>query len=484
MHPSRHSADNRTPATLRSPGVSTPATSTPATSIADASSADAPAPVIASFRPQSSWPGKVGIYSLQYNTFSQGLGRKEVSEGTQGSVLYTYAVTDPADKNKKITKTKTFEGIETCLKRALDNKFALLYRAMAEAFKAHPPLDRKFDVSFFTAPEFFWNVPWGDFLDETELVKTLENDGSKTIADLILDTVTRNVRTLISLFPIEEYGHIVLLPGTIAVLRAMPETKLAGNPPAGLSSTIYEPTNRVVCIHNLPTDDKNYPRPAYMIWPKRVVSDLDYYRSLTTIGGMAGPPAVGPACTSGKIKTVPAVDMEVTWCDTTKGGLKLYIKKTSSFKGQSFDSQGNVLPGKFENDIIDGLPFGIDICLDHMDASVETSARRDELDKSKFKLDFLIACSQALMESNFKTTPTIQYAIRNDGRLVAGSTNPQIRKLSYDKNGVINCLDEKGKFKADTDLKPLEGEVPVFVKGKNSRSGRFASHWGHSGDSG
>ena len=146
--------------------------------------------------------------------------------------------------------------------------------------KTHPPLDRKFDVSFFIAPEFFWNVPWGDFLDETELVKTLENDGSKTIADLILDTVTRNVRTLISLFPIEEYGHIVLLPGTIAVLKAMPETKLAGNPPAGLSSTIYEPTNRVVCIHNLPTDDKNYPRPAYMIWPKRDVSDLDYYRYL------------------------------------------------------------------------------------------------------------------------------------------------------------------------------------------------------------
>ena len=435
-----------------SPGVSTPATSTPATSMADASSADAPAPVIASFRPQSSWPGKVGIYNLDFYSFRMKSARRTVPEGTHGAVT----VADPKDK----AKTITYEGIETCLKRALDNKFALLYRAMAAGFEKHPPLERKFDVSFLVAPEFFWNVPWGDFLDETELVKTLENDGSKTVADLILDTVTRHTRTLISQFPVDKYGHIVLLPGTIAVLKAMPELKLTGAPPAGLSSTIYEATNRLVCAHNLPTDDKNHPPPAYMIWPKRIASDFDYDRYPVTTTGPGGISVVTKACTSAAIKTKPDGSTDVHLCGTTKSGLSIYIKKTNAFKGQSFDSQGNALPGKFENDIIDGLPFGIDVCLDHYLASVETSARRDELDKSMFKLDFLVACGQGLMGNNFKNTPTIQYAIRNDG--FNGLAGTEVKKLSYDETGKITCLDGKDRFKPETALNPLAGEIPVF----------------------
>jgi len=42
----------------------------------------------------------------------------------------------------------------------LDNRFALVYRAMVTAFAKHSP--KEFDVSFFTAPEFYWNVPFGD----------------------------------------------------------------------------------------------------------------------------------------------------------------------------------------------------------------------------------------------------------------------------------------------------------------------------------
>jgi hypothetical protein len=71
---------------------------------------------------------------------------------------------------------------------------------------------------------------------------------------------------------------------------------------------------------------------------------------------------------------------------------------------------------KFENDIVHGLPFGIDICLDYEMASVQKDEfRMAQLDQRQFKIDFLIAAGKGLDISNYTNTPYIQYAVHNEG---------------------------------------------------------------------
>ncbi len=390
----------------------------------------------------------VGIYNLEYNSFTQISTRSKVtlmgtvvtidnSKDPKKTITFESAdtylkyasdnkippaitpdsarTTDPKDK----TKPLVYEGIETYLKRALDNRFALFYRAMVTAFKKHRPTE--FDVSFFTAPEFFWNVPWGDFLNEVELVKS---------GDLYLDIVTRNARTLISKFPEDKYGRIVLLPGTVATLAQEPNAFLASNGKyAGGTGTIYGARNHLVCTHNLPLNDPRYPRPAYMIWPKRLVSTIDY---------KDGPPT--PNCNDviidGKVVTVRGESLKANPSNpnaynyiekcvlSVNGGVNISIASVSSSLAKSFDSQGKLISNKFQNNIIEGLPFGIDICLDYMSANVQSDKYRiAQLDQRNFKLDFVISAGTYLSNANYANTPYIQYAIHNEGILSSSESH-------------------------------------------------------------
>jgi hypothetical protein len=344
--------------------------------------------------PKPSIPKTVGIYSLQYNSFTQVSARRQVPEGTQGAVVV---------KGKDAGSTLIYEQIEQYLKRALDNRLALLYRAMEAAFAKRSP--KQFDVSFVTAPEFYWNIPFGDFITEDELQRA---------ADLCLETVTRHVRTLISKFPKEKYGKIVLLPGTIAVLKLYPDiTGVDGKP---LSGSFYTATNQVVCTHNLSLDDKKFPRPAYMIWPKRTVSWIDYFDE-----------ANANRCSDSGIKLMPnpahpKLDNYLHSCVISKrNNVTILVERVSSAKAQCFDTDAKLLPDKFRNNIVEGLPFGIDICLDYSTANVQKDEIRiAQLDAEDFKLDFLLAAGMQLSIGNYALAPFIEYAIRNEG--YSGST--------------------------------------------------------------
>lgn len=380
--------------------------------------------------PAPSWPKKVGIYNLEYNSFSQ------------------------------VSARGAKEDMGTYLKRSLDNRFALFYRAMVKAFEKHPP--KEFEVSFFTAPEFYWNVPWGDFLTEDEL---------KNSADLFLDTVKANVRTLISKFPASLYGHIVLLPGTVAALKPNPNIKPTGSG-ASKIKVVYEAFNYLTCTHNLPLDDSDYPRPAYMIWPKRVVSSIDFIDGRNCTYSVAALPK-NPVNTH-------LTDSVEKCLLSDKGDLTIYIKFVTSTVGQSFDAhdqpfpklpEGNAPAKKFHNDIIDGLPFGIDICLDYAMASVQKDTfRMAQLEDQTFKLDFVIAAGMSLDTATYLKTKHVQYAIHNDGIVSTSESSPlfsTIWKLNHQptgsptfttlvpldakkeidtKNGVVSVFDQKLKL--------------------------------------
>jgi hypothetical protein len=113
----------------------------------------------------------------------------------------------------------------------------------------------------------------------------------------------------------------------------------------------------------------------------------------------------------------PAANNYVYSCAlSTANKLTVKVASVSSEMAQSFDKNGQPLPGKFANNIIKGLPFGIDVCLDYKNANLQTDQSRiAQLDVKNFKLDFVLSCGIGLSSDNYASAPLIQYAIHNDG---------------------------------------------------------------------
>ncbi len=390
----------------------------------------------------------VAVYNAEYDAFRQALPRRQVAMNAPGAVV----VADPKDASVQ----RAFEDLHSYLKHTLDSKMALLNRAMLAAFAAHRPSE--FDVSFFTAPEFFWNAPWSEFLSHAEIGDA---------ADFYLDTVTKHVRALMARFPACKYGNIVLLCGTVAVLKpaTVPKDK-DGNP-------VYTASNHLVCTHNLPLDDPHHPRPAYMIWPKRVVSWIDFvnpYGSCTTEKKAVDPNPVNPTTGSPRFTCVLGKSNDLT----------VRIEDVSSDIAQSFDASGKLYSASFKNDIVRGLPFGIDICLDYQDASVQSNPyRMAELDDRRFKLDFVLAAGMKLSVEKYAKTPFIQYAVHNDGIqgsnenyrtlliLEAGhpsSSNIDVRQKLYSDIWALQYDKTEGKIYGDL-VTPLDSASPFDVNG-------------------
>lgn len=419
----------------------------PTTSPAPAATGPAPVTHVPATSPsQSAGPltMNVGIYNLEYNSWTQISARKQVPAGTAGAVTYV----DPTTN-----KSTTYESITDYLTRALNDRFALLYRGLVAAFAQNPPT--AYDVSFFTAPEFYWNVPWSDFLNTAEI---------EAAAALCLSTVTAHVRTLIALFPACTYGNLVFLPGTIAELTpATDALKPDGTYAGSVNSAVYNATNHVVCVHNLPLNDAKHPRPAYMIWPKRVVSHIDFVDE-----------ANNGDCTYNvtSLQKNPSdsnVSNNVESCPLNiAGGLTVDIQFVTPDMAQSFDSNGNLLSTGFDNNIVPGLPFGIDICLDYADASIESDkARIGQLDNSQFKLDFLLACGMSLSSSSYQNCPFVQYAIHNDG-MPQSNENPDsstlysdVEKIIYDKTDNMVDLYLLPPAGSNSSHTSSEGLIPV-----------------------
>jgi hypothetical protein len=153
-----------------------------------------------------------------------------------------------------------------------------------------------------------------------------------------------------------------------------------------------------------------------MIWPKRVVSGIDFIDE-----------AGGPRCAGGAALMPNPTNIDLnnpTVVCSIHPDLIVNIAYVTSSVGQSFDANGKLLSKTFQNDIVDGLPFGIDICLDYWAASVQKDqSRMAQLDERKFKIDFLLSAGMSLDESNYANTPYIQYAIHNDGILSSNETS-------------------------------------------------------------
>lgn len=341
----------------------------------------------------------VGIYNFEYNSFAQLRGRREVDINTPGSVL------SKNDEGEQIA----YESIVEYVKRSVENRFVLLYRGMLTAFEARPP--KEYDVSFFTAPEFYWNVPWTEFLSTDEVL---------VVADLFLKLVTQKVRALIAKFPECDYGKLVLLPGTVAVLKPSVNVfNKDGTVASTKENPIYDASNHLVCVHNLPLNDK-YQRPAYMIWPKRTVSWIDFIGNNNCKTGNS----------LSENKTNPDLKNYTHICNLNPDEkLIVNIQRVSSDQVQAFDDYGRqLLDATFNNELIPGLPFGINICLDYSAASTTTDKyRMAQLRNTDFKIDFVIAAGIRLDAENYENAETVQYAVHNDG-IEGSNQNPsQVR---------------------------------------------------------
>jgi hypothetical protein len=108
----------------------------------------------------------------------------------------------------------------------------------------------------------------------------------------------------------------------------------------------------------------------------------------------------------------PVIDCVIS----VKDKLAVRIGYVASSIGRSYDTNDKLISDRFQNNIINGLPFGIDLCLDYSTASVQKDTRRmAQLEERNFKLDFLLAAGMYLNVSIYNETPHIQYAIRNEG---------------------------------------------------------------------
>jgi len=361
----------------------------------------------------------VGIYNFEYNSFKQLRGRRLVSRGTPGSVVF----------RGKDGSFVVYESIINYVKRSVDNRFVLLYRGMLTAFNARSPKD--YDVSFFTAPEFYWNVPWGEFLNIDEVL---------VASDLFLKLVTQKVRSLIANFPECDYGKLILLPGTIAALKpSVSVFNKDGRTASTKEKPIYNASNHLVCVHNLPLNDV-YQRPAYMIWPKRTVSGIDF------INGKRCEFDENTKLAANRIN--PDINHRVKICKLNPDkSLVIRIHNVSSDKVEAFDDYGRqLLDTSFNNELIPGLPFGINICLDHVAASsTHDRYRMAQLKNTKFKLDFVIAAGIGLDENSYGKSTTVQYAIHNDGIQGSNQNPQQLSKIFY--SNVSQVISDQNKIR-------------------------------------
>ncbi len=218
----------------------------------------------------------------------------------------------------------------------------------------------------------------------------------------------------------------------------------------GSTNTVYEALNHLVCTHNLPIDDKKCPRPAYMIWPKRMVSFIDYIDEAND--GDCNVVADAPN------KPInPDKDNRVIACVlNTKNTLTVHIDQVSSSAAEILRTPvASRFRRIFQNNIVEDLPFGIDICLDYAAASVQKDEYRiAQLDKREFKLNFQISAGMGLELGQYKQTPYIQYAIYYDGHY--GSVT-NVWKLHYSKQNTAISYD---------DLSPIHGDLPdTDIKG-------------------
>lgn len=242
------------------------------------------------------------------------------------------------------------------LTRALESSLAQLKH---DPFHPH--------VTFFTAPEFYWNIPWTVLRNKDELHQ---------LSTFYKNSITEQVQRLIRKFPEAEWGRLVLLPGTTAVLVGTEKNE-----------NRYEAINYVLAANNFSPDTAQGTPPLSM-WPKRFVSGLDFL-------GLSSEPEV--------LEDQETIIYSFTLSET----LSVEVEERGTVRSEHYNNSG--YSAIFDNQLLSSLPFGIAICAD------VGLNRLEELKRSDVKLDFLIACGMYLPKGAGQPE-SVQYLIRNDGR--------------------------------------------------------------------
>ncbi|RQZ37480.1 hypothetical protein DIE16_18330 [Burkholderia sp. Bp9090] len=282
--------------------------------------------------------------------------------------------------------------------------FNHLNGALSSAFEA-VRRDAKDDdarrVTFVTAPEFYWNVPWDALNDVDEL---------HAIVDLQLDPVRRAIGAVADRFPVDQYGPIVFLPGTVAML--VKHETAANVPDDGAFVGPYVSLNFTFATTNfLPPlargeggdgdgDDDGTRRAA--IWPKRHTSWIDYGDS------------------------VDALETPLAHTFQLGDGTLVEVLKTSDVSPQSATAdappsspyQGPRLSDSFDNRLGEAPPFGIDICLDFLEwrEYPGNDVKPPHLDDGALVLDFVLSYGVNPTDDAFDVPDSLQYIAHNDGR--------------------------------------------------------------------
>lgn len=215
---------------------------------------------------------------------------------------------------------------------------------------------------FFTLPEFFWNIPWHEVRSEEELHE---------LNSAYLEKVPQCVVSMMTELPIERYGKIVLLAGSCATLIKVGDGE----------SSYYDVINYLLAISN-----KKYEadRPLMSMWPKRHVSGIDFGKHLSMDGDF--------------------------WLFRLSEEIVVRVKKLSSVRAEHSYLDG--YEGKFINSLVNGCPFGINLCLDYY--NLEEGERHSQVELTEAKIDFLIACGMDFDDAK-RHPSSLQFSIRNDG---------------------------------------------------------------------
>ena len=277
-------------------------------------------------------------------------------------------------------KTATFDSnlersSNDSLEDQISSKSVLLTKAIATALynisqnSSGGKSSTKPDVTFVTAPEFYWNIPWSSIKSKTDLALS---------CTFYLENINKTVLNLSAQFPEDIYGKIVFIPGSVAVLFEQ-----EGRP------NHYEVLNWLLCFTNFS------PEGVINMWPKRNTSAIDVYFGQRLQDAGKGS------------------DYYRTWLPNK---LELiYIAKQTDVSAENYSADGT--PDIFRNDI-SGVPiFAIDVCLDFALASARNQQRSAENKVNDIKLNFLIACGMPASSSDLEKVArtSIDYLIRNDG---------------------------------------------------------------------
>ncbi|ELM3723338.1 hypothetical protein RYR28_002116 [Edwardsiella piscicida] len=214
---------------------------------------------------------------------------------------------------------------------------------------------------FFTLPEFFWNVRLNVLRSKDELY---------FLTDHMLEKLSDAQEFIMLNLPESQFGKIVLLAGTLAVLTEIDDSEL------------FESLNYCLISNNFKkTQDGRFEK---SVWPKRATSHIDYgVKDKITDNG---------------------------FIFTIAKNLTIEVLNQSSFISEHDSSKGFDL--LLDNKVLDDFPFSINICLDYI--AVKQGERDDEMYEKEPVIDFLLSCGMSL-SFDYTYPLSVKYAVMNDG---------------------------------------------------------------------